>query len=89
MKVTDEMVEAFRIGADWPGMPRVQIRNGLEVILALIDPVPELVCEVVDSDGDHWKRTIDPLVWQRGHQKHSIGFINKLYGPITWEGKAG
>lgn len=97
MNVTDEMVEAYRQGAEWPDVPmRDDVRAGLQAVLDLIDPVPAEVHTITDADGDEWYRVSkysddrDALVWRHdlGYlSPATAGWIQREHGPITWEGK--
>lgn len=88
IEVTAEMEDAFD-RASFSGSQQItgNTVRGLEAVFALLDPVPDDVRRIKDSDGDEWVKTQDdPRVWrvEYGDVIGTFAWIDKKYGPVTW-----
>lgn len=92
MKVTQEMIDAFNGALGDSDEHPDRVRAGLQVVLGMIDPIPDHVNRVVDRDGDTWRRlSTDHLLWRCEAEPlvvvNSACRLSARYGPLTWEEK--
>ena len=91
IEATQEMREVFeRIGGAAAFSGQDGMTAGIQAVLNLIDPIPDDVGVIKDKDGERWFRDVfDPLLWNaETYGDHSIQYIIREYGPITWEGRS-